>query len=229
RPEIAGDKTTLSGLFHPEVQSYLHSQSKQFQPIDIEISCAPLLITGANMSGKTVILKSIALAQTLLQFGFYVPARHASLMLMDEIMLSMGEQGRGEDGLSSFATEILLIDRMVKTVKKNVKIMALVDELARTTNPEEGKRIVKAFLEIMQAHNTPAIVTTHYAGIGTSVRRLRIKGLNIVDSEKITPATLNDHIDYSLVEVTQDDVPEEALRIAEILGVEEELVRKARK
>lgn len=228
RPEIVDEKTCLKGLFHPEIKSLLQSQLKNFQPIDIDLKAEPLLITGANMSGKTVLLKSLALTQTLAQFGFYVPAQQASLVLVEEIMLSIGEQNREMDGLSSFATEILTIDAIVKRVKKGTRVLVLVDELARTTNPEEGKRIVKAFIEIMRHHNSCAVITTHYAGIETPVRRLRVKGLQITENATITPENINEYIDYSLLETQEDDVPEEAIRIAEILGVDEELLRIAR-
>ncbi|MDL2297207.1 DNA mismatch repair protein MutS [Bacteroidales bacterium OttesenSCG-928-B11] len=223
KPKIESGRSSLRGLFHPEVSSLLQSKSRRYQPVDLSFELSPLLITGANMSGKTILLKSVALAQAMLQFGLYVPAAHASMMLVDEVMLSIGERESEMSGLSSFAAEILTIDDIVKTVKKNVKVVALVDELARTTNPEEGKLIVKSFIEIMARYNTPAIVTTHYAGIDTCVRRLRVKGLQIDDNVEITAETINDYMDYSLAEITEDEVPEEALRIARILGVDEEL------
>lgn len=227
RPEITEYQTDLHELFHPEIKSSLLSQSKKYQPVDIVITSEPLLITGANMSGKTVLLKSISLAQTMLQFGFFIPAQRASMMLMEEIHLSIEEQISELSGLSSFATEILTIDSMIKTVKKNVKILAIVDELARTTNPEEGKRMVRAFVEIMEKYAIPAIVTTHYTGIETPVRRLRVAGLRIDDDTEITPNTINNYMDYSLIEVVDDDVPEEAIRIAKFLGVDEEFLQKA--
>lgn len=45
----------------------------------------------------------------------------------------------------------------------------------------------------------------------------------------LTPQNINRFIDYSLAPDDSDDVPHEALRIAEILGCDEELIHLAQK
>ena len=213
------------GLFNPLVK---HSMGN-FQAIDIELHHTPTLITGANMSGKTVLLKTIGLAQTMCQFGFFVPATSAEIALVDDILFSIGDKQSEMNGLSSFAVEILNIDKIIKAVKEGQQILALVDELARTTNPEEGKALVSGFIQIMQQYQVDALITTHYSGLQGDCRRLRVKGLKIKNNEKnITPENINQYMDYSLVETTEDNVPMEAISIAEIFGVDEELTTQAK-
>jgi DNA mismatch repair protein MutS2 len=65
-------------LFNPEVAEALRLKNKKYQPVDINLTDGPALITGANMGGKTVLLKSVALAQYMFQYGFFVPARECS-------------------------------------------------------------------------------------------------------------------------------------------------------
>lgn len=215
----------FTGLFNPLVK---HSTGN-FQAIDIELKHEPTLITGANMSGKTVLLKTIGLAQTMCQFGFFVPAASAEIALVDDILFSIGDQQSEMNGLSSFAVEILNIDKIIKAVKEGQQILALVDELARTTNPEEGKALVSSFIQIMQQYHTDALITTHYGGLQSDCRRLRVKGLKIKNNEKnITPENINRYMDYQLVETTQDDVPMEAISIAEIFNIDEELITTAK-
>ena len=133
------------------------------------------------------------------------------------------------NGLSSFAVEILNIDKIIKAVKEGQRILALVDELARTTNPEEGKALVSSFVQIMSQHQVDALITTHYSGLDTPCRRLRVKGLKIKDNEQqITPDNINQFMDYSLVENHTDDVPKEAVTIAEIFGIDEEFLQIAK-
>ena len=57
---------------------------------------------------------------------------------------------------------------------------------------------------------------------------MRVKGF-IKDKTdgRLTINNINEFIDYSLIEETQDSVPHEAMRIARILGVDEELLDKA--
>ncbi|MEG1555435.1 MAG: DNA mismatch repair protein MutS, partial [Bacteroidales bacterium] len=230
KPEIGTDKTVYQQLFNPAVQSALNDLGRvhKFQPIDMELFSAPTLITGANMSGKTVLLKTVALAQYLFQFGFYVPANKAVIMPVEEILFSIGDQQSEMDGLSSFAVEILNVNKIMIQAKKRKKILALVDELARTTNPEEGKALVSAFIEMMTRYQVNALITSHYNGIEASCRRLRVKGLAINRTDiKITPENIADYMDYSLLETDSDEVPMEGMTIARIFDIDSEFLTLA--
>lgn len=229
KPVMSTDKTSYVRLFNPAVQKILRESSKEFQAIDIDLYSAPCLITGANMSGKTVLLKTVALSQYLFQFGFYVPAAAAAVMMVDEVSVSIGDHHSEVNGLSSFAEEIIRVNQIIRKAKNGKKLLVLIDELARTTNPEEGKAIVSAFIRIMSEYHVMSLISTHYSGSFNSTRKLRVKGLTIDGITKnITPHTLNDYMDYSLVETNTDDVPMEALKIAEIFDVDREFLQMAK-
>lgn len=229
KPEISHDSTKYIGLFNPEIKSVIERQSKEFQAVDISFEDKPSLITGANMSGKTVLLKSIALSQYLFQFGFFVPAEKASIVPVDDVMMSVGDKQSELNGLSSFAVEMLNINQIISKAREGNNVLALVDELARTTNPDEGKKIVNAFIEIMTELNVRSLITTHYSGVAMDCRRLRVAGLKLnSNKDKVTVENINDFMDYSLVETKSTEVPMEAIRIAEILEIDEEFVDKMR-
>lgn len=224
RPTLS-DHTELQGLFNPEVAAALSEKGRTFQPVDIRFNRETILVTGANMAGKSVLLKTVALAQYLCQFGFYVPAAQATLAVVDEVISSIGDKQSEISGLSSFAVEILTIDKIIKQGRAGSKVLALVDELARTTNPEEGKRLVGNFIRLTQKLGITALVTTHYSGIDASCRRLRVKGLQLHENQALTVGNISDYMDYSLVETDADEVPMEAFAIAKLFGVDEELTR----
>ena len=229
RPQILpkGTPGAFRGLFSPDLQSSLASQGKQYQPVDISLTESPTLITGANMSGKSVLLRSVALAQTLTQFGFFVPAREAQVEPMDGVAVCMGDTQDAHAGLSSYAAEMLGVNRIAQAVLSGKRLLVLIDELARTTNPIEGAAIVQGVLDFLAEHSVCALVTSHYA-VHTPCRKLRIKGFTgsreMVKS--IRPEQLNSYIDYSLEETREDRVPHEALLIAEIMGVTPALLQK---
>ena len=118
KPGMGDEKTSFSGLFHPEVQASLRNRRKDFQPVDIDIPQQPTVITGANMAGKSVLLKSVALAQTLAQFGFYVPAKSAEIVPVEQIVICMGDEQNELSGLSSFAAEMLRLYRLMRMEEK---------------------------------------------------------------------------------------------------------------
>ena len=227
KPTIAKEKTVYQGIFNPQLKQRLENESKRYQPVDVELDSAPCLITGANMSGKTVLLKTLQLAQYLFQFGFFVPATKAEIAVVDSIMVSIDDGQEELKGLSSYASEILTINDIVNHIKSGSKPLVLVDELARTTNPTEGKAIVNATIDILANHNIRSIITTHYNGIHTTCRRLRVKGFTDADIHtQLNKSNINDYIDYSLVEDNSSEVPMDAIKVAELLGVSSELVDK---
>jgi DNA mismatch repair ATPase MutS len=168
------------------------------------------------MGGKTVLLRTIALAQAMFQWGFFVPAREAAIAPVDEILTAIDDPF-DTPGLSSFASEMVRLDGMIRRVKTQTRTLVLIDEPARTTNPTEGGAIVNALLDLLAAHNARALVTTHY-NVLSGVDRLRVSGLSDDGST----------MDYSLIP-DYGVAPHEALRIARILGVDPELINNASK
>lgn len=226
RPVIA-EATNLKGLVYPPVQKLLMESDRQYQPIDIRLDRGAILLTGANMGGKTLVLKSIALTQWLFQFGFFVPATAAEVAIVDAVCLLLTDD-LSSGGLSSFAGEIVRLNSLIARILNGERLLVLIDEPARTTNPQEGKAIVSALFDFLEKHSITSVVTTHLSGVMTNGRRLRVKGFTHTTEELLTDIhNLQDYMDYSLVTEEGSDAPHEAIRIARLLGMEQELVDKA--
>ena len=228
RAQISESTTAFKAMFHPQIKETLALSKRNFQVIDIKLNQSVCFITGANMAGKTVILKTLALCQYLLQFGFFVPAQSANIALVNRILVSVGDDQSEQNGLSSFASEMVKINEMVEASIKKESVLILVDELARTTNPTEGRAIVNAVAEIFNENQTLSVITTHYSGLNARCRKLRVKGLDKEFKQgEINKNNINDYMDYSLVEDDASKVPHEALRIAGILGINQQIIEKA--
>ena len=216
-PVLSQDGTTAyEAMFHPQVKEALAGRGREFQPVDIAFGQQPTLITGANMGGKTVVLKTLTLCQLLFQFGFGIPAASARIAVKDEIRFCIGDEQSVEKGLSSFAAEMKNIDAVIKASRENRILLALIDEPARTTNPTEGAALVTALLQVLADKDMSLIMTTHYDIEPGKARCLRVKGFE------------NGSMDYSLVEVQDGEVPHEALNIAQSLGIDNEWITTAR-
>ena len=216
-PTLSPDGTNrYEAMFHPQVKAALATRGKAFQPVNVEFGCYPTLITGANMGGKTVVLKTLTLCQLLYQFGFGIPAASAQIAVKDEIHFCIGDDQSVEKGLSSFAAEMKNIDAVIKASRENKRILALIDEPARTTNPTEGAALVTALLKVLENRDLSLVMTTHYDIEPGKARCLRVKGFE------------NGEMDYQLVEVQDGEVPREALNIAQSLGIDDEWITTAR-
>ncbi|WP_240739623.1 MutS-related protein [Marinitoga lauensis] len=185
KPEIS-DYISYKELFNPVIKDRLEKENKQYQPIDINLFKGVTLITGANMTGKTVILRTLALSQYLFQYGFYIPAKKAQLKILNKIFLVSGDYQSTLNGLSSYAAEMIKLNEILKYLKNNDNALILLDELARNTNPHEGKLIVKAVIEILNGMNSISLITTHFNNVADeNIRKLRIKGIKKKNWQKI--------------------------------------------
>ncbi len=217
-PSVAeGCETWYRNMFNPMVKRSLEEAGKEFHAVDITFSTLPVTIIGANMGGKTVVLKTLALNQLLTQFGFGVAAQNACVNIVDKITFCIGDDQNTQKGLSSFAAEMLSINEVVKSIRGGENILALVDEPARTTNPVEGTALVEGLLELIPYNKGGFLLTTHYNIKNEQVKRYRVKGL------------CNGVMDYTLVEAESGDVPHEAVAIAEGLGIDKQWIELTKK
>ncbi len=227
RPTL-GNHIAFTALVNPRLKHRNEAAHLRYQPVDITVTSGVTLITGANMAGKTVLLKSLGTAQTMVQCGFFAPADEAVTILFDGVTSSIGDDQDEMNGLSSYAAEIIKISDIVRRCRDQ-RLLVLIDEPARTTNPVEGKAIVQALIRLMQQSDSATLITTHYGQLGANCRRLRVRGF-VEDMADIplTPRNINLFIDYSLTEDLSGEVPHEALRIADILGCDSQLIDTAR-
>ena len=226
RPVI-GERIEYKALVNPRLKQRNEATGLRYQPVDITIGGGVTLITGANMAGKTVLLKSIGSAQMMMQCGFHAPAEKVETILFDGVATSIGDDQDEMNGLSSYAAEIIKISDIVRRCRTE-HLLVLIDEPARTTNPTEGKAIVQAVIELMQKVSSATLITTHYGQLGGDCRKLRVRGfVEDMSDMPLNPRNINLFIDYSLTEDSSGEVPHEALRIASILGCDKELIDKA--
>ena len=216
-PTISSDNiSSYKGIFHPEVKSILEKDKREYQKVDIDYGLNPLIIMGSNMGGKTIVLKTLAMCQYLLQFGFGIPAETADMMIYDEIFCLTTDDQSINKGLSSFAAEMKNIDAVIKSSQQDKKILALIDEPARTTNPTEGTALVSSLVKLLQDRAMSLVIVTHYNIKTYNNKCLRVKGL------------IDGKMNYELVETHEGEVPHEALNIAETLGIDSQWIEMAK-
>ena len=227
KPFADGVASDLVALWNPRLKHRNDELGLRYQPVDVQLCQGTCLITGANMAGKTVLLKTVGIAQLMAQFGFFVPAARASIVPVDDIIFCIGDEQNEMKGLSSYASEIIKISDTISR-SASQRLLILIDEPARTTNPVEGKAIVQSVATLLNGCTSFSIITTHYSQLGIPCRRLRVRGfVERIGDVRLTPDNINDFIDYSLMPDDSNEVPHEALRIASILGCDSQMLHLA--
>ena len=206
---------------------------------DIDMEKRPffIIITGANMGGKSVAMKTVALNVLLLQSGFLVCARSARMPLFWSVHMLFDDLQSIQSGLSGFGSEIVQFQKALAEVEQGYSLF-LLDEFARGTNPDEGAIIVQAVTRYLNDVNAISLLTTHYDKVAEHARvHYQIIGLRDVDPEQIRrelAATNEDgvaviarHMNYGLYRVEgRSDCPRDALNICRMLSLKPEILEK---
>lgn len=246
KPSINEDnKIYFKELVNPNIQRILDSQGKQYIPISIEIDNKITIISGANMGGKSVSMKTIALNLYLFQCGFFVFAKEANLCILDFIYLVSDDMQDINKGLSTFGAEIIKLKEITKLIKIRDGFIAL-DEFARGTNPIEGRLLLKSICEYFKQYNSISLISTHLDDININdVDYYQVIGLKNVNFEGLKRQIdlrigkdkssngvkiLQEYMDYRMEKVSKETkVPKDAINICKLLGLDNEIINIANK
>lgn len=124
-------------------------------------SSTALVISGPNAGGKTVTLKSLGLVVAMARAGIPVPvAEGTHIGWYDQVLTDFGDSQSIERSLSTFSAEVDNLRRIVETAGE--RSLVLLDEVAASTDPEEGSALAAAILEQLIDTGAAVVVTTHY-------------------------------------------------------------------
>ncbi|WP_168188775.1 MutS-related protein [Thermoflavimicrobium daqui] len=219
--------------FHPLMAEKLREWNIEFMPIQVSIKSGVTVIIGPNMGGKTAALKTIGVNVALAQFGFFVPAKSCCLPLFPWIKSIIGDGQDWEKGLSSFGAEIA---RLTLCFQKTGPGLLLLDEIGRGTNPIEGSSISEAVTQYLMNKEFFSIHVTHYREVlhVKGVQGYRVAGLQTLpnyngNSTQEMIQQLHKHMDYRLLPLrVTDTIPQQAIRIAELLGLPQAIISQAK-
>lgn len=218
---------SFKGAFSPEAADILKENSRSFVPIDIELRSGTSIITGANMGGKSVALKTVVLNLLLGSMGFFVFAEKAAIPLCDFMFYLSDDFQSVEHGLSTFGAEIIKLNEILEYVKSETGFVAL-DEFARGTNPKEGCYMVRALCQYLNEFKSISLISTHYDEVADDAMvHYQVRGLKDINHNIKTMQALREIMDYRLERVPfNKEVPKDALNISILLGLDEELIKR---
>lgn len=236
-PEITDTELELTDMVNPELVDLLEEKGRSFVPVSIALDHGATVITGANMGGKSVAMKTVALNVLLLQAGFLVCAKKAKMPLFHSVKMLFDDLQSIQSGLSGFGSEIVEFQKALKEVEQGYALF-LLDEFARGTNPDEGAVIVQAVTKYLSEVNAVSLLTTHYDKVAEHANaHYQIIGLRDVDPEQIRMelaatgedgvAVIARHMNYGLYRVEgKSDCPRDALNICRMLSLKPEILAK---
>lgn len=156
-PEIS-DMLTLKASRHPIVET----MTEDYVSNDIcavKDTSRVQVITGTNMSGKSVYLRQVALLSIMAQIGSFVPAEYANFPIFNSLKARICVDNFAST-TSSFATEMNEMGCILEDVDENS--LVIIDELGRGSSLNDGFAISLAICEHLVTTNATVFITTHF-------------------------------------------------------------------
>jgi DNA mismatch repair protein MutS len=162
RPKITdGRELALIDGKHPVLAETLGSE---FVPNDITLGNGEgdvVIITGPNMSGKSTYIRQVALLVLMAQMGSFIPAKEATVGLVDRIFTRVGASDELTRGQSTFMVE--MTETAVILNNATDKSLVILDEVGRGTSTYDGLALAWAITEhIANAIKCRTLFATHY-------------------------------------------------------------------
>ena len=146
-PEIDTSGTiSITEGRHPVVEQTL--KDVLFVPNDTFLNTGSdrvAIVTGPNMAGKSTFMRQTALIVLMAQMGSFVPARNATIGIVDRVFTRIGASDDLASGHSTFMVEMNEMANILRYATGSS--LLILDEIGRGTSTFDGMAIARAVLE----------------------------------------------------------------------------------
>ena len=188
-----------------------------------------MVLTGPNMSGKSVYLKQNALIAIMAQIGSFVPAKSAKLGIVDRIMTRIGSHDAMSRGESTFMVEMRETANILASATP--RSLLLLDEVGRGTSTFDGISIAWAVLEHLHASGKgpKTLFATHYFELTELAERYKsISNFNIEVKEWVNSQGKTELLFLHKIAPGPAD-KSYGIHVAELAGLPQACILRARK
>jgi DNA mismatch repair protein MutS len=163
----AGANTfSASGLAHPCISGAVSNDVK----MDTEKNV--FFLTGANMAGKSTLMKSIGIAMYLAHMGFPVAAGMLEFSVREGMYSSINVADNIGLGYSHFYAEVVRVKRAAEAAASGKRLLLMFDELFKGTNVKDAYDGTLAVTEGFSGYRQCLfIVSTHITEVGQALER----------------------------------------------------------
>ncbi len=179
---LSGEETQIGfeGLYEPVLgfheKGEVVSNSSECKKITVTI------ISGANQGGKSTYLKSIGVAQVMMQSGIYVNATTFHSSLFVEIFTHFSRREDKTMTRSRFEEELMRLDIIFQHLTKNS--LLLMNESFASTTEEEGSSIAKDLTKVLYEAEIPFYFVSHLYKYATQTYESHLPDVHFLNAER---------------------------------------------
>lgn len=161
-----------SGDINVKMEQLFHPCLKNAVANDVEISKQKNLffLTGANMAGKSTLMKSFGIAVYMAHIGFPVAAERMQFQVQQGLYTSINVSDNLNMGYSHFYAEVLRVKKVAIEVSRGKRLVIVFDELFKGTNVKDAYDatfVVTAALA--KRENCSLMISTHIIEVATEL------------------------------------------------------------
>ena len=172
---------------HPVIETTL-KPGEIYVPNDLFLSNEEqqiMVITGPNMSGKSAVLRQTALIVILAQMGSFVPAKKATIGIIDKVFTRVGASDNLSSGESTFMVEMNETASILNNLSD--RSLVILDEIGRGTSTFDGISIAWSITEYLHEQapfKAKTLFATHYHELNEMATKFsRIKNFSVAVKE----------------------------------------------
>ncbi len=208
---------------HPVIEAALIDEP--FIPNDCHLDeeCKMLLLTGPNMGGKSTYLRQIAHLCILAQMGAFVPAKAATLGLVDKIFTRIGASDDLARRQSTFMVEMAQTANILNNATE--KSLIILDEIGRGTSTFDGIAIAQSVLEYLyyKKRAPKTLFATHFFELTKLEKALpKLKNFHVALLEDDTGITFLHKIQAGACDKSY------GVHVAKLAGLPEDVIHQAK-
>lgn len=151
----------IKGLHHPCIRKAVSNDLSITRQENI------FFLTGANMAGKSTLMKSFGIAVYMAHMGFPVAAREMRFAVQDGMYTSINVPDNINMGYSHFYAEVLRVKKVAIEVSLSKRLVVIFDELFKGTNVKDAYDATYAVTSALaKRHACSFMISTHIIEVG---------------------------------------------------------------
>jgi len=168
-PEVStNDRVSmrLTGLHHPLITGAVSNDLEITRDRNI------FFLTGANMAGKSTLMKSFGIAVYMAHMGFPVAAKSMEFSVQDGMYTSINVPDNISLGYSHFYAEVLRVKKVAEEVSKSKRLVVIFDELFKGTNVKDAYDATLAVTKALSKRRLCSfMISTHIIEVGQELSK----------------------------------------------------------
>ncbi|MDH4227330.1 MAG: DNA mismatch repair protein MutS [Deltaproteobacteria bacterium] len=225
KPKInSGTELTIEEGRHPVIEAGIRAE---FVPNDTALDTVAtqiVILTGPNMAGKSTFIRQVALITILAQCGCFVPAKKATIGIVDRIFSRVGASDDISKGHSTFMVEMNETANILNNATP--RSLVILDEIGRGTATFDGLSIAWAVAEHLHdsvSLGCKTLFATHYHELTElSLTKERVKNYNMAIKE------WGDKITFLRRVVPGGASKSYGIQVAKLAGLPKEVIARAK-